>query len=546
MPKHLNRLHLPKFLGIGAQKAGTTWLHSVLAEHPDLALPHRKETHFFENSNYYSKGVPWYRKQFNLSSENQIVGEINPGYLWVAPPPEGSDFVFDKSRCKIPERIKETLGEDLKLIVMLRNPVDRAISAYVHHASKGRLDPEGDRLQSFMRFGIAHIGFYYSHICHWLKYFPKEKFKFYCYEDVNENKSAFYQSIYRFLGISLPNNIPIDEPQQFFAKYRRDPEGVRVIDVVKKSAQATSLTAGLLIADAKHIDYLRELYTAEVAKLRKLLDIDLSPWDIDFPNSKIEREDSISQHSDWRVNLAQTSSKKEICISLTTDRRLAAKALKLTPLVCGERRRNQKAESPDHPLVSVITVCRNAQSTIAQAVDSVLAQTYPDVEHIIIDGASTDSTMRILKDYNDKIACVVSEPDTGIYNAMNKGLGYALGSYIVILNADDRLEPQFIQASLDTISRTGADISYCDVMTEDGIMACASLNEGILISQLSLKHNSFLCRADCFERIGGFDENNDIVSDARWIRAAYLSEMIFVKTPGSLVFYSTSYSALPG
>ena len=90
-----------------------------------------------------------------------------------------------------------------------------------------------------------------------------------------------------------------------------------------------------------------------------------------------------------------------------------------------------------NPLISIITVCYNAEGTIEQTIRSVLNQTYKNIEYIIIDGFSTDNTLNIIERYKDSIAMVVSERDQGIYDAMNKGLSLAKGCFIGFLNADD-------------------------------------------------------------------------------------------------------------
>jgi glycosyltransferase involved in cell wall biosynthesis len=87
--------------------------------------------------------------------------------------------------------------------------------------------------------------------------------------------------------------------------------------------------------------------------------------------------------------------------------------------------------------VSIITVVRNGEDTIKCAIESVVNQTHPNIEYIIIDGVSSDSTLEIIKPYKDKIACIISEPDNGIYDAMNKGIELASGDIIGILNSDD-------------------------------------------------------------------------------------------------------------
>jgi len=87
--------------------------------------------------------------------------------------------------------------------------------------------------------------------------------------------------------------------------------------------------------------------------------------------------------------------------------------------------------------VSIVTVCYNANNHIAKCIESVLGQDYGDIEYIIVDGASKDGTIDTVKSYGAKISKFISEPDKGIYNAMNKGVAQCTGEVIGILNADD-------------------------------------------------------------------------------------------------------------
>lgn len=91
------------------------------------------------------------------------------------------------------------------------------------------------------------------------------------------------------------------------------------------------------------------------------------------------------------------------------------------------------------PKVSIITVCFNAEKFIERTIKSVISQTYPNIEYIIIDGKSKDATVDIIRRYESMISCWTSEPDRGIYDAMNKGMHAATGDYIWFLNAGDRL-----------------------------------------------------------------------------------------------------------
>lgn len=104
--------------------------------------------------------------------------------------------------------------------------------------------------------------------------------------------------------------------------------------------------------------------------------------------------------------------------------------------------------------ISIVTVCLNSQETIVSAVRSVCEQDYPDIEYVVIDGGSQDSTLTLIAPYQEKLAAVVSEPDQGIYDAMNKGLALATGEVIGFLNADD------MYADTDVVRRIAKQ--FCD------------------------------------------------------------------------------------
>ena len=114
--------------------------------------------------------------------------------------------------------------------------------------------------------------------------------------------------------------------------------------------------------------------------------------------------------------------------------------------------------------VSIITVSYNSQATIKDTICSVINQTYKDIEYIIIDGASTDDTMLIVEAHKDSIHTIVSEPDNGLYEAMNKGIQCATGDVIGILNSDDFYENNsVIEKVVNTLKQTKADVCYADL-----------------------------------------------------------------------------------
>ncbi|MDE7427240.1 MAG: glycosyltransferase [Muribaculaceae bacterium] len=103
------------------------------------------------------------------------------------------------------------------------------------------------------------------------------------------------------------------------------------------------------------------------------------------------------------------------------------------------------------PLISVITVCRNAADALERTISSVISQTFDDFEFIIVDGASTDSTPQILEKYSGSVNRIISEPDHGIYDAMNKGVNAATGRWVIFMNAADTF------AAPDTMQRLAAE-----------------------------------------------------------------------------------------
>lgn len=109
------------------------------------------------------------------------------------------------------------------------------------------------------------------------------------------------------------------------------------------------------------------------------------------------------------------------------------------------------SSSADCPLFSVITVTFNAEKTIGRTIDSVASQTFDNYEHIVVDGNSSDSTQEIIKSSDNKRITVFSEPDRGLYDAMNKGIGLAKGRYLIFLNAGDKFHSE---STLDIIAKT--------------------------------------------------------------------------------------------
>jgi glycosyltransferase involved in cell wall biosynthesis len=113
----------------------------------------------------------------------------------------------------------------------------------------------------------------------------------------------------------------------------------------------------------------------------------------------------------------------------------------------GKRLNGELAEgNPEFPLVTIITAVFNGEAVLEDCLQSVLSQDYPNIEHIIIDGGSTDGTISLLRQYEDRLALWVSEPDKGVYDAWNKGVALARGEWIAFLGADD----MYLPGAIDT------------------------------------------------------------------------------------------------
>lgn len=171
--------------------------------------------------------------------------------------------------------------------------------------------------------------------------------------------------------------------------------------------------------------------------------------------------------------------------------------------------------------ISVITPTRNRGAFIEAAVDSVVAQGVPACEHIVIDGLSGDDTLARLQRYPH--LQVVSEPDQGLYDAINKGIKRARGDVICLLNSDDRLLPDAFRAVSEAFARDPATDAVCGRVrvgnvgaggsdVEIGCPAMQRLRAGDVISGVPITNGRFIRRA-AFERIGPFDQAFPVLAD---------------------------------
>jgi hypothetical protein len=213
----------PSFIIIGVQKGGTTSLFNYLVQHPDVKQPFRKEIKYFDCN--YTEGFSWYRANFPPKMklrDGLITGEASPHYF---PHPLAAERIAQKF-------------PTIKLIVLLRNPVDRAYSHYQHmvrggnetlsfeqaiEAEPARLEGEEERiiadvhypLHNYMNYTYLTLGMYRKYFQHWFKVFPREQLLILKSEDLYSHPSETYKETLNFLGLRAwePEGFPIFNKQ---------------------------------------------------------------------------------------------------------------------------------------------------------------------------------------------------------------------------------------------------------------------------------------------------------------------------------------------
>ncbi len=163
--------------------------------------------------------------------------------------------------------------------------------------------------------------------------------------------------------------------------------------------------------------------------------------------------------------------------------------------------------------ITVITVVFNSADTIEDALRSVAEQTHKDIEHIVIDGASNDGSQAIIERYHESLAHMVSEPDRGIYDAMNKGLRLATGEVIGFLNSDDVYADKDVLNKVADLHRQDIDACYADLIYLDDIRSdrvkrrwrSQDYRQGLCFSGWMPAHPTLYLKRSVFDRVGEFD-----------------------------------------
>lgn len=286
------------FLGIGVHRSASSWIYQCLTEHPQICAASKKELQFLDDPKKCGQGIEAYAAFFSHCEPGKIKGEYTPNYL--ASPYFNHEFV-------------KKYFPNVKFIVCLRNPIERAHSHYIYHKTAEKVTvPFEKALKGEMSFYYLDIGLYYSQLKKWFSLYPRENFLILIYEDIAKNPLEFIQRIFRFLKID-PNFVPASfkEPVNWSAKnivkvpfvslfitktkktlYTHSKifkplvfmlKIFKIDKFVEEIRQANFRKNGLKPYERtpmqeKTRQYLREFYKEEIKNLEKLINRNLSFW----------------------------------------------------------------------------------------------------------------------------------------------------------------------------------------------------------------------------------------------------------------------------
>ncbi len=266
---------LPDFLGIGAQRAGTTWLYHCLKDHPQIGVSQEKELHFFDSG--FDRGLSWYENQFPDTGEFEIVGEVTPNYL---------------NHPDAPGRIAGILP-DVKLIAILREPVSRAYSAYeLFREKRYGAHPFYEACKAGS--DLHNLGCYAGQLERYLAHFDRSQLGIWLYDDLQTDPRTFVSEVYGFLGVDatfVPESLRERANAILYPRTQKVLQKLglgRVMEVAKASGPGRWLKRRLagsarrpradnVLTDAQQTE-VKALFAPEVDRLEALLGRSLDAW----------------------------------------------------------------------------------------------------------------------------------------------------------------------------------------------------------------------------------------------------------------------------
>ncbi|MFT6997897.1 MAG: glycosyltransferase involved in cell wall biosynthesis [Cryomorphaceae bacterium] len=198
----------------------------------------------------------------------------------------------------------------------------------------------------------------------------------------------------------------------------------------------------------------------------------------------------------------------------------------------------------ERPFLSVITVSFNSAKTIGRTLDSLKSQSSTDFESVVIDGESTDGTQDIIRSFGDLVSIFVSEKDSGIYDAMNKGIDKSTGKYIAFLNSDDAYFPETIRSVRALANKVDASIIYGDLqkertLGEEVLTRVERPDLELMPKTMGVFHPATFVKRELFEKFGTYDLRFKQAADYHWLLRAYMEKTDFQYLDKPLARFST-------
>jgi hypothetical protein len=262
----------PDFLIIGAQKCATSWLHYHLRQHSDIFFPEDKDNEFFSYTGNLNKlAFDHWLRRFDGAAAVTRTGDANAAYFWTNSGSQWGDKPGSFNPA-IPESIRQFLGDQVQLIVSLRDPVERAVSAYLHHIAYGAVHPDDTIEHIAAPLGILDMGFYGAHLDNWLKTYPAKQFLLLNGLPVGQLAGLrWLDVICAFIGVPpFPASHPVEIPIFPGVPRKELPDGIWVSVEHPSIARYLPLKRAAPLKCIGDTNYIRLIGRAELDRLRNI------------------------------------------------------------------------------------------------------------------------------------------------------------------------------------------------------------------------------------------------------------------------------------
>lgn len=273
---------LPNLLVIGAQKGGSTWLYHALKQHPDVFMSKVKELSFFDNQEQSVENISKYLGNFSDGADKRYRGEATPGY-----------FRVSENSQNVPQNVIDLIGKDVRLVLSLRDPIDRAVSAYFHHFRAGRMDPSKTMRDQANKGGVLDFGHYKACYETWGQKFPSSSFFFTAFDKIKEDGQKVATELFKWLD--LPDHKINRADVRHNAGFEKEiVDGRLQLSFESENPWNKRFWAGELSADPKKgsigvtqadIDWMAEIFADDIAFVQSNVlsfDVDWGPKPLTF------------------------------------------------------------------------------------------------------------------------------------------------------------------------------------------------------------------------------------------------------------------------